>query len=50
MNDVDFRDLLKKLASVFKCRIELRQVGPRDKAKIVGGIETAAYHYVVTHS
>ena len=35
---VDFRDLLKKLASVFKCRIELRQVGPRDKAKIVGGI------------
>lgn len=35
---VDFRELLKKLASVFKCRIELRQVGPRDKAKIVGGI------------
>lgn len=35
---VDFRDLLKKLASIFKCRIELRQVGPRDKAKIVGGI------------
>ena len=35
---VDFRDLLKKLASVFKCRIELRQVGPRDKAKIIGGI------------
>ena len=35
---VDFRDLLKKLARVFKCRIELRQVGPRDKAKIVGGI------------
>jgi cell fate regulator YaaT (PSP1 superfamily) len=37
---VDFRELLKKLASVFKCRIELRQVGPRDKAKIVGGIGT----------
>lgn len=37
---VDFRGLLKKLASVFKCRIELRQVGPRDKAKIVGGIGT----------
>lgn len=35
---VDFRELLKKLASVFKCRIELRQVGPRDKAKIVGGL------------
>ena len=37
---VDFRGLLKKLASVFKCRIELRQVGPRDKAKIIGGLGT----------
>lgn len=35
---VDFRQLLKELASVFKCRIELRQIGPRDKAKIVGGL------------
>ena len=35
---VDFRELLKELASVFKCRIELRQIGPRDKAKIVGGL------------
>lgn len=35
---VDFRELLKELAGIFKCRIELRQVGPRDKAKIVGGI------------
>ena len=35
---VDFRDLLKVLASKFRCRIELRQVGPRDKAKMVGGI------------
>ena len=35
---VDFRELLKVLASKFHCRIELRQVGPRDKAKIVGGI------------
>ncbi len=34
---VDFRELLKELASVFKCRIELRQIGPRDKAKIIGG-------------
>jgi cell fate regulator YaaT (PSP1 superfamily) len=34
---VDFRDLLKELASTFKSRIELRQVGPRDEAKIVGG-------------
>lgn len=35
---VDFRELLKELAGVFKCRIELRQIGPRDKSKIIGGI------------
>lgn len=35
---VDFRELLKELAVVFKCRIELRQIGPRDKAKVIGGI------------
>lgn len=35
---VDFRDLLKVLASKLKCRIELRQIGTRDKAKIIGGI------------
>lgn len=35
---VDFRDLLKDLATQFKCRIELRQIGPRNKAKIVGGL------------
>ncbi len=35
---VDFRELLKELAAVFKCRIELRQIGPRDKAKLVGGL------------
>ena len=35
---VDFRELLKELASVFKCRIELRQIGPRDKSKILGGL------------
>lgn len=37
---VDFRELLKELAGIFKCRIELRQIGPRDKAKIVGGLGT----------
>ena len=37
-NRVDFRELLKVLAATFKCRIELRQIGPRDKAKIVGGL------------
>lgn len=35
---VDFRELLKELAGVFKCRIELRQIGPRNKSKIVGGL------------
>lgn len=36
-NRVDFRDLVKSLASMFKTRIELRQIGVRDEAKIVGG-------------
>nr|WP_317356389.1 stage 0 sporulation family protein [uncultured Tyzzerella sp.] len=35
---VDFRDLVKELASIFKMRIELRQIGVRDEAKIVNGI------------
>ena len=35
---VDFRALVKDLASVFKTRIELRQVGVRDETKIMGGI------------
>lgn len=37
-NRVDFRELVKDLASVFRTRIELRQIGVRDKAKILGGI------------
>ena len=37
-NRVDFRDLAKELASIYKTRIELRQVGIRDKAKAVGGL------------
>lgn len=35
---IDFRELVKDLASVFKTRIELRQVGVRDEAKMLGGI------------
>ncbi len=35
---VDFRDLVKDLASVFRTRIELRQIGIRDEAKMLGGI------------
>ena len=35
---VDFRELVKDLASIFRTRIELRQIGVRDEAKIVGGM------------
>jgi len=35
---VDFRDLVKNLAGIFHTRIELRQIGVRDKAKMVGGL------------
>ena len=35
---VDFRELAKKLASIYHTRIELRQIGARDKAKEIGGI------------
>ena len=45
---IDFRELVKDLASVFKTRIELRQVGVRDETKIMGGIgicgRTLCYH------
>lgn len=37
---VDFRELVKDLAGVFKMRIELRQIGVRDEAKLLGGIGT----------
>lgn len=37
-NRIDFRDLAKKLASIYHTRIELRQIGARDKSKMVGGI------------
>lgn len=37
-NRVDFRDLVKELASILKVRIELRQIGIRDQAKKIGGI------------
>ena len=37
-NRVDFRELVKDLAAAFRARIELRQIGSRDQAKLVGGI------------
>ena len=38
---VDFRELVKDLASVFRARIELRQIGVRDEAKMLGGLGSA---------
>lgn len=38
-NRVDFRQLVRDLASIFRTRIELRQIGVRDKAKMVGGVD-----------
>lgn len=35
---IDFRELAKKLAAIYKTRIELRQIGVRDKAKEIGGL------------
>ncbi|MCM1131840.1 MAG: stage 0 sporulation family protein [Ruminococcus flavefaciens] len=37
-NRIDFRELVKDLAAVFRTRIELRQIGVRDEAKVVGGL------------
>jgi cell fate regulator YaaT (PSP1 superfamily) len=35
---VDFRDLARDLGTHFRCRVELRQVGPRDEARLLGGV------------
>ena len=37
---VDFRELVRELASEFRVRIEMRQIGPRDEAKMIGGYGT----------
>lgn len=42
---VDFRELAKDLASIFKTRIELRQIGVRDEAKQIGGMGTCGREY-----
>jgi len=36
---VDFRDLVRDLARAFRTRVHLRQIGPRDRAKLVGGLD-----------
>ncbi len=40
---VDFRQLVRELASTLRTRVELRQVGPRDETKIVGGVGRCGY-------
>ena len=37
---VDFRELVRELASQLRCRIDMRQIGPRDEAKLLGGYGT----------
>jgi cell fate regulator YaaT (PSP1 superfamily) len=44
-NRVDFRELVKDLVSVFKMRIELRQIGVRDEARVVGGLGVCGRAY-----
>lgn len=45
---VDFRELVKDLASVFRCRIELRQIGVRDEAKMLGGLGICGREFCCT--
>lgn len=42
---IDFRELAKELANVFKTRIELRQIGVRDEAKKIGGVGSCGREY-----
>ena len=44
-NRIDFRELVKDLASIFRIRIELRQVGVRDETKILGGLGVCGRPY-----
>ncbi|MDR1836501.1 MAG: hypothetical protein LBQ89_02475 [Treponema sp.] len=44
-NRVDFRELVKDLVNVFKMRIELRQIGVRDEARVVGGLGVCGRGY-----
>lgn len=45
---IDFRALVKELATQFKTRIELRQIGVRDEAKMIGGIGSCGREYCCT--
>ena len=46
---VDFRELVKDLASVFRTRIELRQIGVRDEAKMLGGLGICGRPFLLLH-
>ncbi len=45
VNRVDFRELVKDLVSVFRMRIELRQIGVRDEARVLGGVAVCGRSY-----
>lgn len=45
---IDFRQLVKELANEFKTRIELRQIGVRDEAKLIGGVGSCGREYCCT--
>lgn len=49
-NRVDFRELVKKLAAVYKTRIEMRQIGVRDASKILGGFGVCGIETCCTKS
>jgi len=48
-NRIDFRELVRELASVFRTRIEMRQIGVRDEARLVGGFGPCGRQLCCTH-
>lgn len=48
-NRIDFRELVRELASIFRTRIEMRQIGVRDEAKLVGGFGPCGRHLCCVH-
>ena len=42
---VDFRDLVRELSRKLRCRVEMRQIGPRDETRLVGGIGTCGREF-----
>jgi cell fate regulator YaaT (PSP1 superfamily) len=48
-NRIDFRELVRELASIFRTRIEMRQIGVRDETKIVGGYGQCGREHCCSH-